>query len=230
MSHAQLKHSDQPYLDPDGPDEPKTEPRIRVHLPLVPEPAGFVPRAQAKLHSARRAVSRLRFAPALFIGAALGSAPYLVQEHVRASTMDQPHIVETAPLAAAVTPPMAAPEPARALPPSPQPPPSALDLSDEVEDIASKPRHRRGGVERTLLQAARRQLKSGDAMGAQLALQRLAQRVPHGSSKKQRQLLEIQVLEAMGAKAEARRAASEFAKAYPRSRELQKLAPLLLGT
>jgi hypothetical protein len=47
---------------------------------------------------------------------------------------------------------------------------------------------------------------------------------------RKRKLLEIKVLQVIGAKAAARRAASEFAKAYPRSPELPKLAALLLGS
>jgi outer membrane protein assembly factor BamD (BamD/ComL family) len=86
----------------------------------------------------------------------------------------------------------------------------------------------RGAIEHAYLQRARKLLRNGDGFGAQLALERLAQRIPHGSLTRQRKLLEIQVLQVIGGKAAAQRAASDFAKAYPGSPDLTKLSGLLL--
>jgi hypothetical protein len=222
-----------PHLDPDASDEPKTEPRIRAQLLLAPEPSGVVPRVRASVLQAGRALVRLKLAPAVVLGALLGSAPYLVEQHVRASAAEEPGIVaqqvpakalETSQLAAASMP---AP-PAQAHAPAPQPPPSAIDRYEELS--VSQPRQRSHAIERTLLTRARKQLRDGDGFGAQLALERLDSRIPRGNLMRPRKLLEIQVLQAIGATAAARRAANDFAKAYPRSPELRKLSALLLGS
>lgn len=211
-----------PYLEPEI-DEPKTEPRIRVQLLLPPEPTGMV-RFRAGVKHAQRLLARLKLAPAIVLGALVGSAPYLLQQHARARVSDERHIVasvsETSPLPAA-TPAARAPE---VHVPAPLPPPS---LAEQDEEAPTSVTPRRIPLERALLMRARKQLQSGDGFGAQLVLQRLTQRVPHGRLMQQRKLLEIQVLQAIGARAAARRAASDFAKAYPRSRELRRLSGLL---
>ena len=216
-----------PYLEPDN-DEPKTNPRIRVQPLLTPEPTGMV-RFRAGVQNAQRALSRLKLAPAVVLGALLGSAPYLVEQHVRARVADDPRIIAQATAAS----PESEALPRAALPtstsktaPAPLPPPSA----DEEEQAAPRALAPRVALERALLARAKKQLRDGDGLGAQLALQRLEKRVPHGKHIRQRKLLEIEVLQAIGAKAAARRAASEFAKAYPQSRELRKLSALLLGS
>ena len=234
MNQASLRENDAgiPYLEPDG-DEPKTNPRIRVQLLLTPEPTGMV-RFRAGVQQAQRALSRLKLAPAIVLGAVLGSAPYLVEQHVRARAVDEPRIVSRALAASAEHQPQ--PEPLTAAkppvqptsePPAPMPPPSTDD-EEELTELA--PRPPRIALERALLTQAKKQLRQGDGFGAQLALQRLAKRVPHGKLMRQRKILEIEVLQAIGAQAAARRAASEFAKSYPRSRELTKLSALLLGS
>ncbi|HTU57373.1 MAG TPA: hypothetical protein VMF89_03050 [Polyangiales bacterium] len=228
MNQAPVRQNDAgiPYLEPDS-EEPQTNPRIRVQPLLAPEHTGMV-RLRAGVQYAQRALSRLKLAPAIVLGAVLGSAPYLVQQHVRARVIDEPRILTQAPAAqqetsqlAAATPP---PQPTQE-PPAPLPPPSA----DEEEEYTLPP-PTRIAPERALLMQAKRQLRHGDGFGAQLVLQRLAKRVPHGKLMRQRKLLEIEVLQAIGAKAAARRAASDFAKAYPQSRELSKLSALLLGS
>jgi hypothetical protein len=228
MNQAPVRENEAgiPYLEPDS-EEPKTNPRIRVQLLLTPEPTGMV-RFRAGVQHAQRALSRLKLAPAIVLGAVLGSAPYLVEQHVRARVEDEPRIITPAPAAqqetsqlAAATPPA---QPTQE-PPAPMPPPS----TDDVEELTLSPPPRIA-LERALLAQAKKQLRNGDGFGAQLVLQRLAKRVPHGKLVRQRKLLEIEVLQAIGAKAAARRAASEFAKAYPQSRELNKLSVLLLGS
>jgi hypothetical protein len=215
-----------PYLEPDS-EEPKTNPRIRVPLLLTPEPTGMV-RLRAGVQYVQQALSRLKLAPAIVLGALLGSAPYLLEQHVRARVDDvvrasaaEP-VQETSQLAAATPPPSQEP-------PAPLPPPSADD-DEELTELSAPAPSPRFVRERSLLLRAKRQLRQGDGFGAQLALQRLDKRVPHGKLMRQRKLLEIEVLQALGAKAAARRAASEFAKAYPQSRELGKLTALLLGS
>jgi hypothetical protein len=226
MNQAPVRENEPgiPYLEPDS-EEPQTNPRIRVQPLLAPEPTGMV-RLRAGVHYVRYALSRLKLAPAIVLGAVLGSAPYLVEQHVRARVIDEPRIIVQAPAAqqetsqlAAATPPQLTQEP-----PAPMPPPS----SDDVEVFTLPPP--RIELERALLVQAKKQLRNGDGFGAQLVLQRLAKRVPHGKLMRQRKLLEIEVLQAIGAKAAARRAASDFAKAYPQSRELNKLSALLLGS
>ena len=228
MNQASVRENESgiPYLEPDS-EEPQTIPRIRVQLLLTPEPTGMV-RFRAGVRYAQRALSRLKLGPAILLGAALGSAPYLVQQHVRARVVDEPRSIAEMPkvqqenvqLAAATPPAQPTQEP-----PAPLPPPSAED-----EEEYSLPPPPRVALERTLLGQAKKQLRHGDGFGAQLVLQRLAKRMPHGKLMRQRKLLEIEVLQAIGAQAAARRAASEFAKAYPQSRELSKLSALLLGS
>lgn len=226
MNQAPVRENEAgiPYLEPDS-EEPQTNPRIRVQPLLAPEPTGMV-RLRAGVQYVQHALSRLKLAPAIVLGAVLGSAPYLVEQHVRARVIDEPRIVVQAPAVqetsqlAAATPPQLTQEP-----PAPMPPPSA----DEVEEFTLSPPPRIA-LERALLVQAKKQLRNGDGFGAQLVLQRLAKRVPHGKLMRQRKLLEIEVLQAIGAKAAARRAASDFAKAYPQSRELSKLSGLLLGS
>jgi len=94
MTNAPRKQSDTqepviPYFEPDFCEEPMTEPRIRTQLLIPTEQSGVVPRARAALTEAQRAVSRLRFAPALLIGAVIGSAPYLVHQHLRSHSVDE---------------------------------------------------------------------------------------------------------------------------------------------
>jgi hypothetical protein len=235
MNQAPVREHDTgiPYVEPDN-EEPKTNPRIRVQLLLQQEPTGMA-RLRARVQHAQRTLSRLKLAPAVVLGAVLGSAPYLVEQHVRARTADQASSVaqpvtvtqsqETSQLPAA-TPPAPAPQ---VKAPAPLPPPSADEYTEE-DLVSVKLRSPRAALERALFTQAKRQLRDGDGLGAQLVLQRLAKRVPHGKLMRQRRLLEIQVLQAIGAQAAARRAASEFAKAYPRSRELSKLSGLLLGS
>ena len=213
-----------PYMEPDN-DEPKTNPRIRVQPLLTPEPTGMV-RFRAGVQNAQRAILRLKLAPAVVLGALLGSAPYLVEQHVRARVADDLRIVAQT---TAASPESVALQPKAALPtptPAPMSPPSA----DEEEQAAPRELAPRVALERALLARAKKQLRDGDGLGAQLALQRLEKRVPRGKHIRQRKLLEIEVLQAIGAKAAARRAASEFAKAYPQSRQLRKLSALLLGS
>lgn len=236
MNQAQLKQPEQasiPYVEPDASDEPKTNPRIRVPLPAAPEESGVVPRVRASVLEAQRALSRLRFAPAVVIGALLGSAPYLVQEHVRARSIleeQQPRLLvrqlpkrelETSQLPAAAAPQV------EQKPPAPQPPPAYVEVFDEDTTVVQA-RPTRNAIAHAQLQRARSLLRNGDAIGAQLVLERLARHTPHGSSVKQRKLLEIQVLRVIGGKPAAQRAASAFAKAYPNSPELSKLSGLLL--
>lgn len=235
MNQAQLKQPEQAsilYVEPDASDEPKTNPRIRVPLPAEPEQSGVVPRMRAGVLEAQRALSRLRFAPAVVIGALLGSAPYLVQEHARArqTVEEQPHMLvrqlpkrelETSQLAAAAAPQL------EQKPPAPQPPPAYVEVFDEDTTVVQA-RPTRNAIEHAQLQRARSLLRNGDAIGAQLVLERLARHAPHGSLVKQRKLLEIQVLRVIGGKPAAQRAASAFAKAYPNSPELSKLSGLLL--
>lgn len=202
-----------PFLEPDN-EESKTNPRLIIPprlLPLVPAPWACV---RAAVKHAQAVLSRLKLAPAIVLGALLGSTPYLVQQHVRARVSDEPQDSAPAQLSAAK--------------PAPAPAPAKGD--DEHESRELKPRPARPSLERALLMQARRQLRQGDGFGAQLVLQRLDQRVPHGKLTRQRKLLEIEVLQALGAEAAARRAASEFAKSYPQSRELSKLSALLLGS
>jgi hypothetical protein len=156
-----------------------------------------------------------------------------VQEHARARSVEEPHILahklnetESSQLAAA-TAPVAQAEPARPAPPTPQPPPAYVEVRDEDTTVVQA-RPTRNAIEHAVLQRARNLLRQGDAIGAKLVLERLARRVPHSSMARQRKLLEIQVLQVIGGKAAAQRAASDFAKAYPHSPELAKLARLLL--
>ncbi|HET8932845.1 MAG TPA: hypothetical protein VFN67_05375 [Polyangiales bacterium] len=241
MNQAQLKQTEQvsiPYVEPDAGDEPKTNPRIRVPLPAAPEESGVVQRVRAAaprdllrdllrgVLDAQRALSRLRVAPAVIIGALLGSAPYLVQEHARArsSLEEQPRmLVRQLPKREAETSQLAA----AAQPPAPQPPPAYVEVFEEDTTVVQA-RPTRNAIEHALLQRARSLLRNGDAIGAKLVLERLARHTPHGSMVKQRKLLEIQVLQVIGGKAAAKRAASAFAKAYPHSPELAKLSNLLL--
>jgi hypothetical protein len=229
MNQAPVRENETgiPYLEPDS-EELKTNPRIRVQLLLTPEPTGMV-RFRAGVQHAQRALSRLKLAPAIVLGAVLGSAPYLVEQHVRARVVDEPRIITPVPAAQQETSQLAAATPPAQLtqqPPAPMPPPSA----DDIEELTLSPPPPRIALERVLLAQAKKQLRNGDGFGAQLGLQRLAKRVPHGKLMRQRKLLEIEVLQAIGAQAAARRAASEFARAYPRSRELNKLSALLLGS
>lgn len=237
MNQAPVRENDAgiAYVEPDS-DEPKTNPRIRVQLLPLQQPTGMA-RFRAGVKQAQHAFSRYKLAPAVVLGAVLGSAPYLVEQHVRARTTDEPSTVaqpvtitpspsqETSQLAAATLPPPVL----QAKAPAPLPPPSAEEYTEE-DLVSVKPRSPRSALERALLTQAKKQLRDGDGLGAQLALQRLAKRVPHGKLMRQRKMVEIQVLQAIGANAAARRAASEFAKAYPRSRELTKLSALLLGS
>jgi hypothetical protein len=235
VNQVQVKQPDILYVEPDASDEPKTNPRIRVPLPAAPEESGVVPRMRSSVLEAQRALSRFRFAPAVVIGALLGSAPYLVQEHARArSVVEQPRLLvrqlpkretETSQLAAAAAP-QAQQEPALQ-PPAPQPPPAYVEVEDDDSTVVQA-RPTRNAIEHAMLQRARNLLRNGDAIGAQLVLERLTRHTPHGSMLQQRKLLEIQVLQVIGGKAAAQRAASEFAKAYPHSRELTKLSRLLL--
>jgi hypothetical protein len=242
MSQAQVrvphaKESGIPDLSLDTSDEPKTEPRMRIPLPLVPAPAGKLPRWQASVSEATRLLGRLRYVPPVVLGALLGSAPYLVQQHARANVgvVDAPPPaaeVETSQLAAASPALAAAEPPVEREPnhaPAPLPPPSVNDNELEVVEIQPDV-SRATSLERSLLTRARQQLQSGDGMGAQLTLERLARRMPRGKLVQQRKLLEIRVYQAIGATAAARRAASDFARAYPRSKELRKLSALLLGS
>jgi outer membrane protein assembly factor BamD (BamD/ComL family) len=87
----------------------------------------------------------------------------------------------------------------------------------------------RRGLEGTLLKLAEQQLRRGDSFGAQLRLAELARRVPRGALMQERKWTEIHVLLAVGDESSARRAAGEFAKAYPHSARLPELATLLLG-
>jgi hypothetical protein len=242
VNQAQLKQSEQAsirYLEPDASDEPKTNPRICLPLPAAPEESGVVPRVRAGaprdlfrgVFDAQRMLSRLRFAPAIVIGALLGSAPYLVQEHARArSVEEQPRLLvrqlpkratETSQLAAAAAPAL------QQQPPAPQPPPAYVEVYEEDTTVVQA-RPTRNAIEHAMLQRARSLLRNGDAIGAQLVLERLARHTPHGSLVRQRKLLEIQVLQVIGGKPAAPRAASAFAKAYPHSHELAKLSGLLL--
>jgi hypothetical protein len=236
MNQAPVRENDVqdagiPYLEPES-DEPKTEPRIRVQLLLEPEPSGVL-RFRAGVKHVRRLQSRLKLAPAIVLGALLGSAPYLVEQHVRARAADEPRITAPSPehrlsrlQAAREAAPQSAPtEEAQA--PAPLPPLSTA-IDEDWGDLG--PRPQRSALERRLLVRARKQLKSGDGVGAQLVLARLSQRIPHGKLMQQRKLLEIEVLQALGAKVQARRAAGEFAKSYPRSHQLTKLSALLLGS
>lgn len=227
MNQAPVREEDVVYPEPEI-DEPKTEPRIRVQLLLPPESGGTL-RFRAGVKHAQRLLARLKLAPAVMLGALVGSAPYLVQQHARARVSDEPRIVASASAEPEALPLRAASpvEPAAVQAPAPLPPPS-ITSEDEKEPLSAAPRPR--PIERVLLVRARNQLRSGDGFGAQLVLQQLTQRVPHGKLMQQRKLLEIQVLQAIGAAAAARRAASDFAKAYPRSRELPKLSSLLLGS
>lgn len=235
MNQAQATQPDEAriaYVEPELSEEPKTNPRIRLPVPLDPEQSGVMPRMRAGVVEAQRALSRLRFAPAVVIGALLGSAPYLVQEHARARSVE-PRIVahelparelETSQLAAAAVPAVLPAPPA----PAPQPPPAVVEF-DEDEAMDTPPaRSSRVSIERAALQRARTLLRNGDAIGAQLILERLAQRMPHGSLVQQRRLLEIKVLYVLGGKSAAQRAAADFARAYPHSKQLPHLAGLLL--
>jgi hypothetical protein len=234
-------------MEPDA-CEDQTEPRIRMPLLIPPEHSGVVPRAKSALTQAQRGVWRLRFAPALFIGTVLGSAPYLVHQHLQGHSVDDLRTlaraadVETTQLAAATAAASVAPQPEQAqrepaledaalLPSAPQPiaAPSYMKLAPEPQ-VHTAYHGSKLTLERALLGLARRQLKSGDGMGAQLVLERLDKSVPHGAQLQQRKWLEIQALLAIGAKDRARAAARDFAKAYPHSPKLAKLAGLLLGS
>jgi hypothetical protein len=180
----------------------------------------------------------------------IGSAPYLVEQCART-----PVLVESGPGADAdvqasqITTLMAAaseaasrrdaPErnsEARAVvsvPERPEPPVRASARESSARPKrASKPRGttRRRAVERALLNSTAARLRRGDSFGAQLSLQELSRRVPHGAFMQERKWVEIEVLRAVGADAAARLAASEFARAYPHSPRLPQLAKLLLGS
>ena len=220
MTQASVQENISELVDLVELDESKTQPRLRVPLRLPPEPS-LVARCASVASRVVQAPARWRLAPAVLLGALLGSAPYLIEQHVRARVAETPQ-----PPASSLTsqPTVALPAPTL---PAPLPPPSGADDAAEVPPRARAPR---AALERALLAHARRQLRNGDGIAAQLALERLAQRVPRGRFVRQRRLLEIRVLLAIGANAAARRAASAYAKAYPRSRDLGKLSALLLDS
>ena len=252
MSNAPLRQSEMsepalPFLEPDSYDEPKTEPRIRApQLALPSDRSGVVPRAPAPVPW-----RRIRFAPAVLIGALIGSAPYLAQQQLRASSAGEPRIIaeskpsdvenETSQTAAVNAPGSAAsqlyaaqpqPKAAEVVPPEAArqlETPSYLKSLDAADSSGHIHVHRPGPV-RKLLASAKKQLQQGDALGAQLALSRLSRRAPRGALVQERKLLEIQVWLALGAKDKAQSAARDFARAYPHSPKLAKLTGLLLGS
>jgi hypothetical protein len=191
---------------------------------------------------------RLGLAPALVIGAVIGSAPYLLEQCARtpvlmASGADADlEAKQLTTLTAAASEPAlrtetpdqkTAPRAVATVPERREPPARAEARAGSTRSKrASKASGttRRRGVERSLLTSTSARLRRGDSFGAQLSLQELDRRVPNGAFMQERKWLEIQVLRAVGADAAARLAASDFARAYPHSARLPQLAKLLLGS
>jgi Outer membrane lipoprotein len=79
-------------------------------------------------------------------------------------------------------------------------------------------------AESALLMEARAQLRSGHAVAAQSALDKLQAQFPQGMLAQEREVLAIEVLHARGSVDAARRRASSFIKAHPKSPHSRKLA------
>jgi outer membrane protein assembly factor BamD (BamD/ComL family) len=77
--------------------------------------------------------------------------------------------------------------------------------------------------ESALLTQARAQLRSGNAAGAQVSLDKLQGQFPNGMLAQERDVLAIEVLAARGNVDGARRRAKAFIKQYPMSPHSEKL-------
>jgi len=82
-------------------------------------------------------------------------------------------------------------------------------------------------AEAALLMSARQALHSGDARGAQATLNRLQASFPHGVLRQERDVLEIEVLQATGNSAAAKVKARAFLAAFPTSPHGTKLRRIL---
>jgi TolA-binding protein len=82
-------------------------------------------------------------------------------------------------------------------------------------------------AESALLTAARAQLRSGDAAGAQASLDRLQAQFPKGMLTQEREVLAIEVLSARGNVEGAKRRAKAFVARYPKSPHSAKLTRFL---
>jgi hypothetical protein len=95
------------------------------------------------------------------------------------------------------------------------------------EDPKARALAARTAAEQALLDEARTQLESKNAVAAQATLDRMKKRFPHGTLEQERELLRVEVHEARGQTSAAKRAARKFAKAYPESPQLSQLESLL---
>jgi len=125
-----------------------------------------------------------------------------------------------------VAPPVAPAAPKLAAEPSlePSPAPGADEAPNRKPEV---PRQDLLKAESALLTDARAQLRSGNAAGAQAALDRLQQQFPKGMLSQEREVLAIEVLSARGNAEGAKRRAKAFVKAYPKSPHSAKLSRFL---
>jgi TolA-binding protein len=122
-----------------------------------------------------------------------------------------------------VAPPVAAPAPKPLAEPLLEPPPAPV-ADDPPSRKPEVPRQDLLKAESALLTDARAQLRSGNAAGAQAALDRLQQQFPKGMLTQEREVLAIEVLSARGNVEGAKRRAKAFVKAYPKSPHSAKLS------
>lgn len=196
------------------------------------------------------AASRLFWLTAAVVGGLVGSAPYLLCDPVPELRAVSEPVAASRASASVATPRLASDgvqvaigsdvtaSAARAViasvsqaePPSMREPVEAVARAQRTRahtpaDLdAARPRR-----DQALLQLARRQLRSGDSFGAQRTLARVGRHRGQVEARRERRFMEIQVQLSLGARAQARKAARTFAKAYPGSSHLRELQGLLLA-
>lgn len=172
--------------------------------------------------------SAAKLAFAFAFGGLSGTSVYSLAERAHAQQVPTLNNIESRALAATAD----DVEPASAKAEGAPPPTAAsapeLGASAEPEEFSPDALDPRHAAELALLRKARAQLRAGEPFSAQLTLQQLAQRFPHGKWAQRREVLAIEVQRVVGPPSAAKRAARAFAQAHPYSPHIGPLKPLLL--
>lgn len=175
----------------------------------------------------RPQTSALSLVLSLALGAALGSSVYVIAELQHQKQLAE-HAAHAAPPPAAA--PVPQPEPAK-LAAAPAAEPEDTADADKVEAAPPDPKAQalaaRTAAEQALLDEARAQLEANNGAAALAALDRMKKRFPRGTLVQERELLRVEAYKARGQTLAAKRAARKFAKSYPDDPRLGEIESLL---
>lgn len=172
--------------------------------------------------------SAAKLAFAFAFGGLSGTSVYSLAERAHAQQAPSADNIESRALAATADDVEPSTPKTEAAPPPTAAAAPAVDALDEPAEFAPDARDPRHAAELALMRKARAQLRAGEPFSAQVTLQQLGQRFPHGKWAQRREVLAIEVQRVVGPPSAAKRAARAFAQAHPYSAHMAPLKPLLL--